>query len=148
MRLLAHATVGEHFVLDEDPDPDDEDQIKLNERMGNHLAHLPFTLREGDNVERGIDAFEAYRQTSYLGDWEDLYNQLTESDHDLIAEAGSELFEMMSKLTTELWTSLDKKKTESEVAGKKEEFLGFNMIDSANKKLDEAMDIDDSEDKK
>ena len=74
--------------------------------------------------------------------------QVAKEDHDLIAKAGFQLFETMAKLTTELWATLDKKKADSEVAGKKEEFLGFNMVDCANKKLDEAMEIDDNEDKK
>ena len=147
IRMLAHATVGEHFVLDEEPDS--EEQQQLNERMGDHLSHLPFTLREGDNVARGIDAFKAYRQESHLDKWEEKYKtQVAEEDHDLIAEAGFQLFDTMTKLTTELWATLDKKKADSEVAGMKEEFLGLNMVDSANQKLDEAMEIDDSEDKK
>ena len=99
------------------------------------LPTSPFTLKQGGSIKRGRYVFNACRQMSNLDKWEERYKtQVSEDDHDLIADAGFQLFETMEKLTTDLWSTLDKKKADSEVAGKKEEFLGFNMIDSANKK--------------
>ena len=54
---------------------------------------------------------------------------------------------MMESLTSDLWHTISKKKEDAVLAGKVKEFLGISKIDSANKKLDDAMEVegDDNE---
>ena len=53
----------------------------------------------------------------------------------------------MQTLTSDLWHKLCKKKEDAVKAGRVKEFLGISKIDSANKKLDDAMEVegDDNE---
>ena len=51
----------------------------------------------------------------------------------------------MEALTTGLWKKIDQKKKEAKKAAKKKEFLGIFKIDSANQKLDDAMEVDGEE---
>ena len=48
----------------------------------------------------------------------------------------------MQNLTSDLWHKLSKKKEDAVLAGKVKEFLGISKIDSTNKKLDDAMEVE------
>ena len=54
---------------------------------------------------------------------------------------------MMQSLTSDLWYRISKKKEDAVLAGKVKEFLGISKIDSANRKLDDAMEVDGDDNK-
>ena len=48
---------------------------------------------------------------------------------------------MMQSLISDLWHKISKKKEDAVLDGRVKEFLGISKIDSANKKLDDAMEV-------
>ena len=63
----------------------------------------------------------------------------------MIEKTALSLLNATESLTTGLWKKIDQKKKDAKKAAKKKEFLGIAKIDSANQKLDDAMEVDGEE---
>ena len=156
MTSLVTVVIGEHFSLFGTGDELgnrktlSQDVIKMNDRMGNHFTGLPF-IKNVSKEARGFDkdgdnAFSLYCESSGLTSCENWTNaerpKIKEDDWDAVAPTAVSLFEIMQNLTSDLWHKLCKKEEDAILAGKMKEFLGISKIDSANKKLDDVMEVE------
>ena len=73
--------------------------------------------------------------------------KIKDNDWKAVEAAALSLFTMLESLTSDLWHKINKKKEDAVQAGKVKEFLGISKINPANKKLDDAMEVegDDNE---
>ena len=116
--------------------------------MENHLTGLPFITnvsKEAGGINKdGKDAFNAYCEASGLTSFQHYEVEIQKliKDWDAVESAALSLLNIMEALTTGLWKKIDQKKKEAKKAAKKKEFLGICKIDSANQKLDDAMEVD------
>ena len=161
MKNLVHAVIGNHFSLYDNGDELEDDEtlspssVMLNGRVGNHFNGLPFIENVPDEAggfdKDGHDAFGLYCETSHLKSNEHWANiekpKIETTDWKAVHVAALSLFNIMQTLTSDLWHKLCKKKEDAVKAGRVKEFLGISKIDSANKKLDDAMEVegDDNE---
>ena len=102
--------------------------------------------RRGGINQDGEDAFSAYCKASGLKSYENWYEVETPRINgkywDAVASAAFSLFEIMEALTSDLWNKIDQKKEEVKKAAKRKDFFGICKIDSANQKLDDAVEVD------
>ena len=151
MMTLIHAVIGKHFMLFDEGETGEE-ELKTNGKVDDHLTGLPFitnVLKEAGGIKKdGKDAFDVYCKASGLISFEN-FKEANENkfsqDWDVIEKTALSLLNAMEALTTGLWKKIDQKKKDAKKAAKKKEFLGICKIDSANQKLDDAMEVDGEE---
>ena len=157
MTSLVTAVIGDHFSLyDTGNELNDGktlslDVIKMNDRVGNHITGLPFienvSKEAGGFDQDGDNAFGLYCKSSGLKSYEKWTNvenpKINEDDRISIETVALSLFDIMQNLTSDLWHKLSKKKEDAIKAGRVKEFLGISKVDSTDKKLDDAMEVED-----
>merc|ERR1711966_551738 len=150
-----------HFLLYDNGDKLEDDEtlspnsVILNGGVGNHLNGLPFIENVPDEAggfeQDGDGAFGLYCETSHLKSNEHWANaekpKIEENDWKAVKIVALSLFNIMQTPTSDLWHNFFKKKEDAVKEGTVKEFLGISKINSANKKLDDAMEVegDDNE---
>ena len=160
MACLVNSVIGGHFILFNDGSELEEGEMlselacDINKRINAHLTTLPFAVNTDEQArgttQDGIDAFSAYCQASYMTDYQH-YEKLVEplikqGDQATINKCALLYFEQMEALIKKLWSNIDKKKEKAKKGAKIKEFwVSTKCIDSSNKKLGSAMEVDDED---
>ena len=126
---LAHAVVDAGIRLLED------DHI--------NALDFPRVAEHKDGVKMGL--WSEYQEWRNIDFCTNIQSKISETDQPIITAAAAKLAEYMPVLSTQLWKIDMNRKNELALDAELEEFLGIREIDTANKALGDAMEVDEGE---